>query len=161
MRAVLTYERAKKVAKHLKRALDAAGHPANLSLAQETLAYMLGYQHWHEFRRRSVTVAESSAHDDAMAPERLAARLRFQAERLAERLDLPLELALRIVEVAPPIGRQLPTDLLRQGPFGEGQLEGVKGAALMQMIERRLDERREILPSGGPDAGWTREVPHD
>lgn len=140
MRLLIPYERAKKAARRLKCAACDRGRLLHLTRAQEAVAHMLGYKHWHEFRLVALAQTAISLHDDNLTPDLLAARRRYQAKRLAELLEDPLEFATQLVTAAPPTGRQPP----------KMAVPGMTGAALIETIERRLDARLGIVPVDEP-----------
>jgi hypothetical protein len=124
MKISIPVERAKRATKRLKRALDERDCSVGLMQAGEAVARMLGHKNWSEFRQFALSHTDVAPHDDQLPPDRLAARRQYQTSQLVDFLGIPVELAMRVVAVAPPTGRHVP--VYQQNPE--------PGLNLIQMI---------------------------
>ena len=117
----MTTKRPKKIAKKLKRAANASGIQLRLSKAQQAVARMYGYAHWHELHS-ALGSHPPSPMDGDVADEEVTARRAYQSNVLAAELAIDLDIAAAIVDAVPPTGPSRRTGLVPDGDW-EDEIE--------------------------------------
>jgi hypothetical protein len=98
-----TATRPKKIAKRLKKTANERGIVLKLSKAQQSVARMYGYAHWHELHA-SLGRQTPSPLDGDISEAEVIARRAYQASTLAIELAVEIDIAVALVETVSPTG---------------------------------------------------------